>query len=267
MNKKQKIAGRLKALFPKANLSKVRIDAIERTNQQYEQQIELYEGDAARQKAIRAQQDREQEKLEAKKRKEQHKQAVFQRAMAIADIGWKTAQAIMGIWAQVPKMDYGISATALSIAAGILGTIQTAAVLATPIPKYKMGRKDGPEEIAIVGDGGVHEVVEHPGGSAYITPNRDTVVKLFEGDVVHSSIDKYRESQRAVSLNGLQRSQNIMGAYLREREHKNSNAAIEKKLDELIMITKNKNMTTTVNVPKMDLGHELWRLKQIGGLK
>lgn len=240
-----------------------RIDEdIERSDEQYERQIELYEGDAARQKAIREQQEREREKLEAKKRKEQHKQAVFNKAMAVADIGWKTAQAIMGVWVN-PGYPMAIP---LTIAAGLLGTIQTAAVLATPIPKYKMGRKDGPEEIAIVGDGGVHEVVEHPDGSAYITPNRDTVVKLFEGDVVHSSIDKYRESQRVASLNGLQRSQNIMGAYLKEKEYRSDEGLI-KEIRELQRILKNKNMTTTVNVPKMDLGHELWRLKQIGGLK
>lgn len=169
--------------------------------------------------------------------------------------------AIMQGYAQLGPVAGSVSAVLL----GILGTIQTAAVLAISIPKYKMGRKDGPEEIAIVGDGGVHEVVEHPDGSAYITPNRDTVVKLFEGDVVHSSIDKYRESQRATSLNGLQRSQNIMSAHLREKEYR-SDEGLTKEIRELQRILKNKNMTTTVNVPKMDLGHELWRLKQIGGL-
>lgn len=239
-----------------------RIDEdIERSDEQYERQIELYEGDAARQKAIREQQEREREKLEAKKRKEQHKQAVFNKAMAITDIGFNTAIAIMSSIAKFP----GPVGIALGVLAGVLGTIQTAAVLATPIPKYKMGRKGGPEEIAIVGDGGVHEVVEHPDGSAYITPNRDTVVKLFEGDVVHSSIDKYRESQRVASLNGLQRSQNIMGAYLKEKEYRSDEGLI-KEIRELQRILKNKNMTTTVNVPKMDLGYELWRLKQIGGL-
>ncbi|WP_308855259.1 tape measure protein [Flavobacterium nitrogenifigens] len=240
-----------------------RIDEdIERSDEQYERQIELYEGDAARQKAIREQQEREREKLEAKKRKEQHKQAVFNKAMAIADIGWSTAQAIIKAMADPG----GYAGIALAIGAGIAGEVQTAAILATPIPKYKMGRKDGPEEIAIVGDGGVHEVVEHPDGSAYITPNRDTVVKLFEGDVVHSSIDKYRESQRVASLNGLQRSQNIMSAHLREKEYRSDEGLI-KEIRELQRILKNKNMSTTVNVPKMDLGHELWRLKQIGGLK
>src|SRR5690606_12925634 len=142
-----------------------RIDEdIERTNEQYEKQIELYEGDAARQKLIREQQEREREKLEAKKRKEQHKQAVFNKAMSIADIGFNTAVSIMKGYADLGP----IGGSVFAVLASILGTVQTATVLATPIPKYKTGRKGGKEEIAIVGDGGVHEVIEHTDGSAEI---------------------------------------------------------------------------------------------------
>lgn len=243
-----------------------RIDEdLERTNEQYEKQIELYEGDAARQKLIREQQQRETEKLEAKKRKEQHKQAVFNKAMAVSEIGWKTAMAIMGIWADVPKVDYGISATILSIGAGILGTIQTAAVLAAPIPKYKMGRKGGPEEIAIVGDGGVHEVIEHNDGSAEITPRKDTLVKLLEGDIVHKSVDEYRKNRSRKFANNLVKDQLKMDTYLKGRNDFET-VRIEKKLDDLIAIAKSKNMSTTVNVaaPKIDLAHQAWRLKQLG---
>lgn len=238
-----------------------RIDEdIERTNEQYEKQIELYEGDAVRQKLIREQQQRETEKLEAKKRKEQHKQAVFQRAIAIADIGWKTAQTIMGIWAQVPKMDYGISATALSIMAGILGTIQTAAVLATPIPKYKMGRDGGPEEMAIVGDGGVHEVIEHKDGSAEITPKRDTLVKLLEGDKVHSSIEKYRQSRRNQFKNDMVKDHIKMQTHINQSTYFD-NAGLEREIRELHNTMKRKNMSVIVNTPKIDLEHAAWLAK------
>lgn len=241
-----------------------RIDEdIERTNDQYEKQIELYEGDKDRQDAIRKEQEAAREKLEAKKRKEQHKQAVFNKAMAVAEIGWSTAQAIMSIWAQVPKMDFGVSATILTIMAGILGTVQTAAVLATPIPKYKMGRKGGPEEFAIVGDGGVHEVIEHKDGSAEITPKRDTLVKLLEGDTVHSSIDRYRQARRNQFRNDLIKDQIRMDSYLRERETRFDTSGLEKEIKELQKILRNKNMSTTVNVPKVDISHELWRLKQL----
>lgn len=237
-----------------------RIDEdIERTNEQYEKQIELYEGDAARQKAIREQQEREREKLEAKKRKEQHKQAVFNKAMNIAEIGFNTATAIMKAYADLGP----IAGTVAAVLIGVLGTVQTATVLATPIPKYKMGRKGGPEEVAIVGDGGIHEVIEHKDGSAEITPKTDTLVKLLEGDVVHSSIDKYRQARRNKMQNELLKDQLNMQAYINNQTYFDA-SGIEKKLDDLIIITKNKNMTTTVKVPKVDIGHELWRLKQLG---
>ena len=237
-----------------------RIDEdIERTNDQYEKQIELYEGDKDRQDAIRKEQEAAREKLEAKKRKEQHKQAVFNKAMAIADIGFNTATAIMKAYADLGP----VAGTVAAVLVGILGTVQTAAVLATPIPKYKMGRKGGPEEFAIVGDGGVHEVIEHKDGSAEITPKRDTLVKLLEGDTVHSSIDRYRQARRNQFRNDLIKDQIRMDSYLREREMLVDNSNIERKLDELIRITKSKNTSVNVNVPKVDISHELWRLKQL----
>ncbi len=237
-----------------------RIDEdIERTNNQYEKQIELYEGDKDRQDAIRKEQEAAREKLEAKKRKEQHKQAVFNKAMSIADIGFNTATAIMKSYADLGP----VAGTVAAVLVGVLGAVQTAAVLATPIPKYKMGRKGGPEEFAIVGDGGVHEVIEHKDGSAEITPKRDTLVKLLEGDTVHSSIDRYRQARRNQFRNDLIKDQIRMDSYLREKETFFDNSNIERKLDELIRITKNKSTSVNVSVPKVDISHELWRLKQL----
>lgn len=234
-----------------------RIDEdIERSDEYYEGQIEKYEGDAERQKLIREEQEQAREKLEAKKRKEQHKQAVFNKAMTLVDIGWATAKAIMTSLAEFP----GPIGMALAVGAGIAGAIQTAAVLAAPIPKYKTGRKDGPEEYAIVGDGGVHEVIEHKDGSAELTPKRDTLVKLLEGDTVHASLDLYRKSRRNKINNDIYKDKLTFEAY-----HSlvvNDNSKLEDKLDTLIDVFKRKNMSTTVNIPKFDLGHQFWLEKQ-----
>lgn len=240
-----------------------RIDEdIERTNDQYEKQIELYEGDAERQKLIREDQERAREKLEAKKRKEQHKQAVFNKAMSIMDIGFSTAMAIMQGYAQLGPIAGSVAAVLISV----LGTVQTAAVLATPIPKYKMGRKGGKEEIAFVGDGGVHEVIEHKDGSAEITPNRDTLVKLLEGDIVHSSVESYRNSKRNKLNSDLQKDAIKYQIYMKETAQIDT-YILEKEIKELQNILRNKNLTTTVNVPKVDMGHELWRMKHLGYFK
>src|SRR5690606_581878 len=198
--------------------------------------------DAARQKAIREQQEREREKLEAKKRKEQHKQAVFNKAMNIAEIGFNTATAIMKAYADLGP----IAGTVAAVLIGVLGTVQTAAVLATPIPKYKMGRKGGPEEIAIVGDGGVHEVIEHKDGSAEITPNRDTLVNLLKGDTVHSSIDQYRQARRNKFRNELVKEHIKMQSYINEKNYFD-NSGLEKEIRELHQTMKKKTMSTTVN--------------------
>lgn len=240
-----------------------RIDEdIERTNNQYEKQIELYEGDAERQKLIREEQEKAREKLEAKKRKEQHKQAVFNKAMSIADIGFNTAVSIMKGYADLGP----IAGSVFAVLASVLGAVQTATVLATPIPKYKMGRKGGKEELAFVGDGGVSEVIEHRDGSAEITPNRDTLVKLLEGDIVHSSVEAYRKSKRNKLNNELQKDALKYQMYMKETTQIDT-AILEKEIKELQNILRNKNLTTTVNVPKVDMGHELWRMKQLGYFK
>src|SRR5690606_11440217 len=226
-----------------------RIDEdIERTNNQYEKQIELYEGDAERQKLIREEQEKAREKLEAKKRKEQHKQAVFNKAMSIADIGFNTAVSIMKGYADLGP----IAGSVFAVLASVLGAVQTATALATPIPRYKMGRKGGKEEIAIVGDGGVHEVIDHTDGSAEITPNRDTLVKLLEGDIVHSSVEAYRKSKRNKFNQELQKDVIKYQMYMKETSV--DTKVLENKIDELIKITKEKKLTsnTTVNVPKID---------------
>lgn len=234
-----------------------RIDEdIERTNEQYEKQIELYEGDAERQKLIREQQEREREKLEAKKRKEQHKQAVFNKAMSIMDIGFSTAMAIMQGYAQLGPIAGSVAAVLISV----LGTIQTAAVLATPIPKYKMGREGGPEEMAIVGDGGVHEVIEHKDGSAEVTPKRDTLVKLLEGDKVHSSIEKYRQSRRKQFKNDLVKDHIKMQTFM-NKQTAFDGSGLEREIKVLQTIMRNKNMSVTVNTPIIDLEHAAWLAK------
>lgn len=234
-----------------------RIDEdIERSNEYYEGQIEKYEGDAERQKLIREEQEQAREKLEAKKRKEQHKQAVFNKAMSVMDIGFSTAMAIMQGYAQLGPVAGSVAAVLI----GILGTIQTAAVLATPIPKYKTGRKGGPEEYAIVGDGGVHEVIEHKDGSAELTPKRDTLVKLLEGDTVHASLDLYRKSRRNKINNDIYKDKLTLEAY--HSMVVNDYSGLEKEILAMHETLKRKNMSPVVNVPKVDFAHQLWVEKQ-----
>ena len=77
--------------------------------------------------------------LDAKKTEIENKQAKRQKAMAIADVIKNTALAIMSIWAQVPKFDFGATATVLTAMVSALGAVQLATIAATPLPGAESG--------------------------------------------------------------------------------------------------------------------------------
>jgi tubulin-specific chaperone A len=74
------------------------------------------------------------EDLDNKKADLEYKQAKRQRMISAANIIMSTAQAIIGIWAQFPKADFGITAGIMSGVVGVLGALQLATVLRTPLP-------------------------------------------------------------------------------------------------------------------------------------
>ena len=67
------------------------------------------------------------------------KQAILDRAMALFNIGVNTASAIMKIWAETPKADFGVMTGVLTALASAAGAAQVAAVLAQPLPKARKG--------------------------------------------------------------------------------------------------------------------------------
>ncbi|UOX35329.1 hypothetical protein LXD69_07360 [Flavobacterium sediminilitoris] len=81
------------------------------------------------------------EELNRKKAEIEYKQAKRQKIFQAAQIVANTAQAIMSIWAQVPKFDFGVSAGIMTGVVSALGALQLATVLRQPLPEkgYKMG--------------------------------------------------------------------------------------------------------------------------------
>jgi len=63
----------------------------------------------------------------------------IQKALSIAQVGMDTARAIMGIWAEVPKSDLGISAGAMTAMVGALGATQIAMITSQSAPKFAQG--------------------------------------------------------------------------------------------------------------------------------
>lgn len=174
------------------------IDRIEEeqdaNDEKYEKDVERYEKQAeqgaiseeeaeARKRSAKAATEAKNEELEKKKQEIAHKQAVWEKATSIAQAGIATALAITEALPNIP----------LSILIGALGAIQVATILATPIPSYAEGTKDGahPGGKALVGDAGKHEVVMYA-GKAWVTPDTPTLVDLPKGAQVFpdvSSID------------------------------------------------------------------------------
>lgn len=127
----------------------------------------------ARKAAIDDQAKLREKELEQQKKEILRKQAMYEKAQALASVGINIAQAITATLAQ-----FGMPLAAPFIAAvGALGAVQIASILSTPIPEYAEGTQDHPGGLAIVGDGGKSEMVI-ANGRIFKTPSKDTLVEL-----------------------------------------------------------------------------------------
>ena len=132
-----------------------RIEALAESGAISEEEAEV------RKRAAEAETSRKNEELEKKKVQLQQKQAKWQKGVDIAQAGIATALAITRA---LPNL-------VLAAIVGAMGAVQIATIAATPIPAYKEGTKNGGHigGLAIVGDGGKHEVVVY-GGKSWVTP-------------------------------------------------------------------------------------------------
>nr|DAM73895.1 MAG TPA: tail tape measure protein [Caudoviricetes sp.] len=133
------------------------------------------------------------DQIENKRKEILRKQAIYEKAMAIAQIAWNTAQAIMAAWTN-PWSAPGM--IPLIIAAG---AVQSATVLATPIPEYAQGTEDHPGGLAIVGDGGKSEMII-AGGKVFRTPSTDTLVDLPPHSVVLPDFNAEMNAMKAPDM-------------------------------------------------------------------
>lgn len=160
-------------------------------------------------------------------------------------------------------------ATQIPFALG-LAAVQTAAVIAAPVPKgYKGGRlKDvpRPREIAYVGDGGKPEVItDSEGLNPRITPNKATLTLLEKGDLVHKSVGDYQKYVQDSFFKNMSVDYNRNQDFMHITNNNFSDSGIIDKLDEfqkeLINVVKN-SRPVIVNVPGVDWEHEQWKLNQ-----
>ncbi len=234
-------------------------DEIEKNNENYDKQIEAA-GDNEKQKdLLEKERDKKNKVLEEKKKKEQHKQAVFNKATALAQAAISTALAVLAALSTQPFLPLG---PAMAILAGVLGGIQIAAIAATPIPKYKTGRIGGKREKAIVGDGGVPEVIERKSGKIELTPARDTLVELMAGDNVYRDIEDFKKNGRHTVLSGNLLEQRKMAEYHNITIKDGNSREVLKEL-KLTRKAIQKQKLIVKESKQPDLNHELWKYKNV----
>ena len=157
----------------------------ERISDLVEKNVITEEEGEARKRAAEDKTAKKNEELEKKKQKLKQKQAVWDKANSLAQAGISTALAIMNMMKSAP---WPVN-IAMAAIAGAMGAVQIATILATPIPKYAKGtdyHKGGP---AIVGDGGVSELILFKNGKSWLSPDTPTLVDLPAGAMVIPDID------------------------------------------------------------------------------
>ena len=237
-------------------------EQIDAQEEYYDRQIELAGEDESQREALELEREARREALEKKKRDEQVKAAKFAKAQSVFQIGLNTAQAILGIWAQVPKFDFGISAGLLTTFVAGLGAAQIAAVLAKPIPKHRYGTEDHPGGLAEVAEVRP-EVIMEPGKKPYIQKTRATL-NLAPHTKVIPSVDEFSNQMISAS---------IMTSLAHEKHnlnHYETLLAFEKYSGDMVDELKNntravKALKLGVNIrnEKYDIPYQLFRSQNI----
>lgn len=227
---------------------------IERTNEKYEKEISNATGNEKLQERLRIKQQADVEKLESKKKREQQKQANANKAFAIAQTIWATAQAIMQAYAQLGP----IGGTIAAVLVGTLGAIQINQIRNQEIPKYEFGtrgkkHKGGPAELAEKRP----EVVIEPGKDPYIVSKR-AIMDLPKGTEVIPSIAEYEKLQKTAIMMSLVNEKQELDSYQANLMFDSLYGA--EMLDELKQIRKQKQNIIVNSSTNVEIGHEIWKI-------
>lgn len=181
----------------------------------------------ARKRAAEAKTEAKSEELEKKKAALQRKQAIWDKANQLAQAGIATALAVTRA---LPNL-------VLAALVGAMGAVQIATIMATPIPKYAKGTGYHPGGLAVVGDGGEHELVQTSRG-AWLTPDVPTLVELPRGATVVPDIDvdKILMKRMFLDVDKLQAEAREQGIVVLDRGNDYDYSRLEGKIDKLAKV-------------------------------
>jgi hypothetical protein len=184
---------------------------------------------------LQAQTEAKQKQIDRDRVTALRKQAALNKALSIVNIIAKTAEAVM---ANLSIPGYGQIMAAVAAA---LGAAELAKVIATPLPQYAKGRKGGKAEHAIVGEIG-QEAIVTTDGKVTLTPSTPSLAYIPQGaDVIpHNELIK-NSAYVALARQGTVTTDKLQMALIAEFERNTE------KIDELISVTKSKNLTATYN--------------------
>ncbi len=223
--------------FSEGKIQKIE-EEIDKNNEYFDKPKELYQGDEQAQKTIEKERELRNAELNKKIVKEKEKQAKFDKAVAIAQIAIQTALSIV-------KASPNPVLIAL---AAVAGAIALATAIATPIPKFRKGTMNAPKGLAVVGDGGVSEVVTNAQGlNPVLTPATDTFMNLNKGDKVFPNIGAYQDYLRSQQI----RQMGSFGAVKSDDRMLNEMKQTRKSIERL-------KLSVKVSSQKTDLSHQFW---------
>jgi hypothetical protein len=168
------------------------------------------------------------------------KQAKLQKALDINQAIASTALAVLKALGD-KTIETPYLRIANAVAAGLIGAAQIARVIATPLPQYAKGRKGGKAEHAIVGEIG-QEAIVTTDGKVTLTSSTPSLAYIPQGaDVIpHNELIK-NSAYVALAKQGTVTTDKLQMALIAEFERNTE------KIDELISVTKSKNLTATYN--------------------
>lgn len=235
-------------------------DEITANDDKYALLLAAAQNDDVQRALIEEEAEKKRQELEKKKRQEQRKQAILNKAISAGMAIANTAMAAAATIAPPPIGLGPVFGPALLPLVFANGALQLATILAQPIPKYKMGRKGGPEEIAITGEERTEVITDKFGNNPRFTPNKPTLTFLNEGDQVHRSVDDYYKLQRAammssIAMEGRKTSDFQTKQYFDDSLDKERLGIMKETLKAI------QRQKTIILKNKIDIPHSMWKSK------
>lgn len=230
---------------------------MEASENYYNRQFELAQGDARQQDLIRIEQEQKRVELEEKIKKEKVKQAKANKAAAIIQAAINTALAVTSALTFAPPASFVMAALAAA-----LGIAQIAIIASQPIPQYAKGTEYHPGGLAEVAEVRP-EVIHEPNKKPYIQRKR-AVLNLAEGTKVYSSVEDFnRQMQYAAIMSSIQSQKNNLSDYetALSFDAYSSDVVNELRLTRKAIRESKSNIKVVQN--KIDLDQELFRFKNL----